>query len=139
MAALAVRAEASARLLEEEEEASAELLEQEAGSWARVVGASEGEHMEPAEETRVVVTMHVAPEAVEPDAVLAMIRQEFCPTSVLGETTGKKQRTSLWAKVQETSRWSQYRPISGRTSACASFPSSCSCSWCPSSSISCRN
>jgi len=59
--------------------------------------------------------------------------------SAQGVTTSKRRLTGMWAKARAISRWSEYLPISGRTCVCASFPSSCSCSWCHSSSTFCHN
>merc|ERR1719150_2653437 len=101
---MAVRVEDSEKLPEEE---AADLR-------AMVVEDSEEAHTEPAEEeTRVVVTTHVAPEGPEPGAALATTRQECCLMSAPVEITSRRQHTHMWAKVQGISKWSRWRLQAG--------------------------
>jgi len=74
------------------------------------------------EEEHPAVTTHAAAGIAETDAALATTQRGFCLMLVPGETTSRTQRTRTLAKVQGISRWSRQRPISGRTSAHASFP-----------------
>jgi len=90
-------------------EVSEELWEEEAADLrAMVVEDSAEAHTEPVEEeTRVVVTTHVALEVAEPGAALATTRQECCLMSAPVEITSRRQHTRTSAKVQGTSKWSR--------------------------------
>jgi len=130
----AVQAQALQELPEEQEES------EEADLWAKEVDDLGAAGTEPEEgEAHAVVTMRAVPEVAELDVDLAMTRQGFFLMSVLGETTSRKQRTRMLARVQGTLRWSQWRPTSGRTFVYASFPSSSCCSSCLSCCTSCRS